>query len=136
MKHSCVRVHNIYRWFALGGGGGEGVITPSTPDTPSHTHVILIFSRPPKGVRPRRSEEHLPSSKAVSRPSGGGAKKPTAPSSRGGGGGAGAKVIDSRGRAGGVAAGGGGVRKSTPSGGSKRPAGRDRVCNTIIHVYT
>ena len=87
---------------------------------------LKFFSRPLKGVRPRRSEEHLPSSKAVSRPTGGGAKKPSAPASRGGGG-AGAKVIDSRGRVSRVAGSGGGGRKSTPSGGSKRPAGRDKV---------
>ena len=78
----------------------------SVRDTQSHilksiielTIFLLLFSHPPKGVRPCCFDEHLPSSKAVSRPSVGGAKKPGAPSgsaaSRGGGG-AGAKVIDS-----------------------------------------
>ena len=75
----------------------------------------------------------------MSRPSGGGGKKSSTPASRGGGG-PGAKVIDSRGRVSGVGGGGGGVRKSTPSGGSKKPAGRDKVytctyvCMYVIHL--
>ena len=92
--------------------------------TISFLSLSFSFSRPSKGIRPRRSEERLPSPKSVPRPSGGGAKKP---SGRAGGGGAGGKVIDSRGRVGGVAGGGGGNRKSTPSSGSKRPTGRDKV---------
>ena len=75
-------------------------------------------------MRPvRRSDEHLPSSKAVSRPTGGGGgvKKPSGPSapSRGG---AGGKVIDSRARMGGVA----GRRVNTPTSGGaagKKPIG-------------
>ena len=84
-------------------------------------------------VRARRSEEHLPSSKAVPRPPFGAAKKPNTPGSsavpRGG---AGAKVIDGRGRAGGAAAVGGG-RKHVPAsgGGGGKRSGKEKVQITI-----
>ena len=88
------------------------------------------FSRPPKVIRARRSDEHLPPSKGVSRPSVGGAKRPSAPSSnvasRGGGGGGG-RISDSRGRVGGGAPVGGSRNKSTPSSVTKKPPGKDKV---------
>ena len=85
-------------------------------------------SRPSKGVKPvRRSDEHLPSSKAAPRPSGVGAKKPGGPSSVAsrGGGGAG-KVIDSRSKA------GVGPRKNTPTAPSARkPVSKKEAGNKV-----
>jgi len=85
-------------------------------------------SRPSKGVKPvRRSDEHLPSSKAAPRPSGVGAKKPGGPSSVAsrGGGGVG-KVIDSRSKA------GAGPRKNTPTTSSARkPISKKEAGNKV-----
>ena len=143
-------------WHKSGGGASEQSRDPDvwllpTPQEPRYylnfpslwtsdyllnsLSLSLSFSRPSKGIRPRRSEEHRPSPKAVPCPSGGGAKKPSGPTSRGGGGGAGGKVVDSRGRVGGVVRGGGGNWKSTPSSGSKRPIGRDKVCIDVIWLH-
>ena len=75
----------------------------------------------------RRSDEHLPSSKAAPRPSGVGAKKPGGPSSVAsrGGGGAG-KVIDSRSKA------GVGPRKNTPTAPSARkPVSKKEAGNKV-----
>ena len=97
-----------------------------TTDNPIHAVRMIpmcsLFppSRPSKVVRPvRRSDEYLPPSKPVSRPSGGGGgvKRPTGPTavSRVGGGG---KVIDSHGKGGGAA-----PRKTgTPASAGRKPA--------------
>lgn len=120
------------------------ILKPSAvhPSLASHVNSLSFclslypsFSRPPKVIRARRSDEHLPPSKGVSRPSVGGAKRPGAPSSniasRGGGGGGG-RVSDSRGRLGGGAPVGGSRNKSTPSSVAKKPTGKDKV---HVHMY-
>ena len=93
-----------------------------------------LFSRPSKVVRPRRSDESVPSSKAVSRPSVGGARKPASSVASRAGGGGGGKVIDSRGRVGG--AGGGGARKGTPGGGGggvKKSVSKEKVYSSVYN---
>ena len=84
---------------------------------------MISFSRPSKGVRPsRRSDEHLPFSKAAGNPKplGGAGAKKSAVSARGG------KVIDSRNRQGGVGGVGGG-RKGIPSAARKTVPGKEKV---------
>ena len=84
----------------------------------------------------RRSDEHLPSSKAAPRPSGAGAKKPGGPSSAAsrGGGGPG-KVIDSRSKV----HMGAGARKNTPAVSSARKSGavsnKKEAGNKVGPVY-